>query len=350
MSIVLESINLFPDQIKQAWEEVSNLKIDVSDFKGIKNILVAGMGGSALGARVVDSLNFEVLDFPLEVITGYHLPAYADSQTFVLISSYSGNTEETLSCLEEAITKKCKIFILTGGGKLAGLAREKKIPAYVFEDRYNPSKQPRLGLGYSLAAEIALLARLGFVRLTEGMISEVINYLNKMRAEVFSGANLKDNFAKKIAHSLKDRIIILVSSEHLIGASHAFKNMLNENSKTFAVRFSLPELNHHLLESLSFPKNNKQTLKVLFIDSEIFDEEIQKRIKITKEVVKKNSVPYTALEVKGRTRLIQVFETIYLGSYISYYLALINQVDPATIPWVDYFKKALKVPAHEKTR
>ena len=350
MSIVLESINLFPDQIKQAWEEVSNLKIKASDFKEIKNILVAGMGGSALGARVVDSLNFEVLDFPLEVITGYHLPVYADSQTLVVISSYSGNTEETLSCFEEAIEKKCKIFILTGGGELAKLAREKKVPAYIFEDRYNPSKQPRLGLGYSLAAEISLLSRLGLVRFTEGMISEVINYLNKMRIEASSDAHSRDNLAKKIAHSLKDRIIVIVSSEHLIGASHAFKNMLNENSKTFAVRFSLPELNHHLLESLNFPKNNKQILKILFIESEIFDEEIQKRIKITKEVVEKNDVPYTTLETKGRTRLTQVFETIYLGSYISYYLALINQVDPATIPWVDYFKKALKAPAHEKKR
>ncbi len=349
-SPVIESVGMLPDQMKQAWNEIMNIKLPVDEFKNIENIVVAGMGGSALGARIIDSLSFEILDLPMEIITGYHLPAYADKKTLVIISSYSGNTEETLSCFTEAIEQNCQIFIITSGGRLAEIARVKKIPAYIFEPRYNPAKQPRLGLGYSITAQLALLSKLKLIRVTEGQITETINYLKKLRTKLTIETAQENNLAKKIASSLESKIIVVVSSEHLNGVAHAFKNMLNENSKSFAVRFSLPEMNHHLLEGLAFPKQNKDILKILFLESEIYDPEIKKRIKITKEVIEKNKIPHVLLMIRGRTRLTQVFETVYLGGFISYYLALLNGVDPTAIPWVDYFKKALKTTAHEEKR
>lgn len=340
-SPVYESISLFPDQIKQAWDEMMKLKLP-KDFKKIKEMIVAGMGGSALGARMIDSLNFEVLEVPLEIVSGYHLPAYVDKDTLVIISSYSGNTEETISCFEEASKRKSKIFVITGGGELAKLAKNKKIPVYTFRDRYNPSKQPRLGLGYSITAEIALLSKLKLIRADEAQISEAINYLEEIRPKLSVNSLLKENRAKKIAESLKNQIVVVVSSEHLNGAAHTFKNMFNESSKNFAVRFSLPELNHHLLEGLSFPKENKKVLKILFLESDFYDPEIKKRIRVTKEVIEKNEISYDSLKLQGRTRLVQTYETIYIGSFVSYYLALLNETDPAEIPWVDYFKKKLK--------
>ena len=341
-SSVFDSIILFPDQMEQAWQEVSKIKIPLEKFKEVKNIIVTGMGGSALGARIIDSLNFEVLDVPMEIINGYHLPAYANQGTLAIISSYSGNTEETLSCLDEAIRQKCQLFAITNGGRLAELAKDKGIPAYIFKSRYNPSGQPRLGLGYSITAQLALLSRLKFLRLTEAQITEVIHYLNQIRDNLLIDSPTEKNEAKRVASDFKEKIIVVVSGEHLIGAAHTFKNMLNENSKTFAVRFSLPELNHHLLEGLAFPKENSEVVKVMFLESEVYDEEIKKRIKVTKEVLKENKIPYGSLLLKGRTRLIQAFETVYLGSLISYYLAILNKVDPATIPWVDFFKKELE--------
>lgn len=347
-SSVLESISLLPDQIKQAWGEVFKLEIPLERFKAVKNIVVAGMGGSALGARIIDSLNFEVLGLPLEIVNGYHLPAYANKDSLVIISSYSGNTEETLVCYQEAIKNKCQIFVVSTGGKLADLVKKNKQAAYLFEATYNPSRQPRLGLGYSITAQLAFLSRLGFVRLTEAQITEVVDRLKKLREQISTKVPFKENNAKRIASLLENKIPVLVSSEHLEGATHAFKNFLNENSKTFAVEFGLPEMNHHLLEGLRFPEENKKILQFVFLESEIYDPEIKKRIEITKKVVEKNEVSSFSIQMAGRTRLIQVFEMIYLGGFISGYLALLYGIDPAPIPWVDYFKKQLA--AHEEKK
>ncbi len=338
-SSIFESVSLLPEQIQQAWNET--IKINFP-FQKIKNIVVAGMGGSALGAGIIDSLNFEVLDLPMEIVKAYHLPAYVNSNTLTIISSYSGNTEETLSCFNEALERKSQVFIITSGGKLADLAKKKRVPAYIFSDRFNPSRQPRLGLGYSVAAQLAVLSKLKLINLKEAQITEAINYLMEIRSQISIKSPLDNNIAKQAAFSLKDKIIIVVSSEHLIGVAHAFKNMINENSKTFAVRFSIPEVNHHLLEGLLFPKENKKILKVIFIESEIYDEIIKRRFKITKNVVEKNKIPSHSLSINGRTRVAQTLETLFLGNFISYYLAILNEVDPALIPWVEYFKKTLK--------
>lgn len=337
---VLSSIELLPFQIKQAWDEVFRIRIP-AEFKKVRDIVVAGMGGSALGARIIDSLSFEVLDVPLEIVNGYHLPAYADKDSLVIISSYSGNTEETVSCCLEAIKRKCQIFVICTGGKLGKLAKNKNLPAYIFRPKFNSSKQPRLGLGYSITAQLALLSKAGLVRLSQAQISEVINYLDNLKANLTITSSSKKNLAKKAALSLRDKIIVFFSAEHLIGAAHAAKNMLNESSKAFAVRFSIPEANHHLLEGLSFPIENQKVLKFLFLESDFYDPEIKKRIRVTKEVIEKNGLPHQSLKIKGRTRLMQVFETIYLGGFISFYLAILYRVDPAPIPWVDFFKKKL---------
>jgi glucose/mannose-6-phosphate isomerase len=340
-SFVLESVSLLPDQIRQAWQGVWGLSLPAS-FGQVKNLVAAGMGGSALGALIIDSLSFEALKAPLEIVKGYHLPAYAGKDSLVLVSSYSGNTQETLSSFQEALKRDCQVFVITTDGKLAKIVKKNQLPAYVFAGDYNPSKQPRLGLGYSIAAQLALLAKVGLLRLEKNQMTEMINHLGQLKECCSLPVLAKKNLAKKIALAFDKRAVIVVSAEHLIGAAHAFKNMINENSKRFSLRFSLPELNHHLLEGLTYPEENKRFLKFLFIESAIYDEEIEKRFKVTKEVVEKNGIETHSLKLKGRTRLAQVFETIYLGGFVSAYLAFLNDIDPAPIPWVDYFKRRLK--------
>ena len=336
-SSVLESAQLLPDQIEQAWEEFQAIEIP-EKFKKVKNVVVAGMGGSALGARIIDSLKFEILDVPLEIVNGYHLPAYANQDSLVIISSYSGNTEETLACLDEALKRKCAVFAIASNGQLAKTVEKRQIPAYIFRPKENPSNQPRMGLGYSVSAQLALLAKCQLLKVNDAQIQEVINYLKKLKPEP----------AQKLAQKLKKKIPVLVSSEHLEGSAHAFKNMLNENSKNFSVSFVIPEMNHHLLEGLARPSQNKKLLKFVFIESDFYDQPIKIRFKVTKEVVKKNKIPWLSLELTGRTRLIQVFELIYFASLTSIYLALLSGFDPAPIPWVDYFKEQLA--AHDKKK
>lgn len=335
---VLESIKLLPEQIRQAWEEIEKIKIP-SKFKRAKNIIVVGMGGSALGGRIIDSLKFEALKVPLEIINGYRLPAYAQKNSLVIASSYSGNTEETVACFIEAQKRKCPTFVISTGGKLAELAQKNKLAAYIFEPRYNPSGQPRLGLGYSIMAQLAFLAKCNLMSLEKTQVTELLSQLKKTKAEKTS---------QEIASKFKEKIIILISAEHLNGAAHAFKNMLNENSKTFSVRFSLPEMNHHLLEGLSYPIENKKILKFLFLESNFYDQKIKKRIKVTKEVLDKNEISWQSLKIQEEDRLIEVFKTVFLGGFISFYLAQLYGINPVLVPWVDFFKKQLA--AHEKRK
>lgn len=341
-SAVLESVRLLPEQINQAWEEVLALDLAWARFKKAENMVAAGMGGSALGAFIIDSLGFEVLNRPLEIVKGYHLPAYANDKTLMIASSYSGQTEETLSCFKEALARKCLMLAITTGGKLAKMAKKNKVSCYKFNPRFNPSGQPRLGLGYSITAQLAVLAKMSLIRFGHSQINQCLNFLNQERALYEPTNPTKNNLAKKIALAFKNKAVLVIGAEHLIGVSHAFKNMLNENGKTFAVRFSIPELNHHLLEGLTKPPLAKKVFKFLFLESNFYNQAVQKRMAATGEIIGKNGYQKLCLKLKGETRLTQVWETVFLGGFVSAYLALLYGLDPGPIPWVNYFKKKLK--------
>lgn len=338
---LLVSAKLFPDQVSRAFSEVSSLKLK-PDFSRALNVVVAGMGGSALGARIIDSLAFEDLTLPLEIIAGYRLPAYVNRHTLVVVSSYSGNTEEALSCFREAQSKKAMVFVICAGGKLKSLAEKADVPGYFLSPRLNPSGQPRMGLGYSLSAELALFSKLGFISLEKNHLSEAVNHL-KERATAFSPNRFSpQNPAKELAIKLRRFSIGLVSAEHLTGAAHAFQNMINENSKTFSVSFELPELNHHLLEGLDFPKTLRQNMLFLLIKSPLYDKVLKRRFQITESVFLKRGLKTLSWGVKGRTRLIQALDLVLTAGFVSAYLAFIRKIDPAPIPWVDYFKKEIE--------
>lgn len=337
---VINSIMMLPNQVEQAWEEVNSTKMP-SNCSLAKSVIIAGMGGSALGGRIVDSLTPERARTPIEVFTQYHLPNYVSKNTLVILSSYSGNTEETLKDTREALNKNAQTFVITTGGKLAQIAKTNNLPSYVFNPVYNPSGQPRMALGYSIGAILAILSKCNFIHLTDTQMKDTIKEMKKLVKELEPSVKQEENIAKRAAMKLHNKIPILVASEHLIGSTHAFKNQLNETAKTFSTLFDIPELNHHLMEGLSYPKKAKEILKFYFIESDLYTKRINKRYTITKEVVEKNGIPYDSYCLKTNTKLDQVFELLVYGSFVSLYLALLYDVDPSVIPWVDYFKNKL---------
>jgi glucose/mannose-6-phosphate isomerase len=291
------------------------------------------MGGSALGGRVLAYLERQALKIPIVVSTEYHLPNFVNQKSLVIISSYSGNTEETISSLGEARTRNAQIYVLTSGGKLAEIAKSQNLPYYIFDPIHNPSTQPRMGLGYDIMAVIMLLVRCQLIHPQEN-ISQLPDYLNNKQQDSDSYANLAGN--------LKNKIAILVASEHLKGAVHCFKNQLNENAKNMSALFDIPELNHHLLEGLSYPNTNPSDLHFVLFKSDHYHPEVKKRYPITTEVLKKQNIGFTEIKITGPTHLFEAMELIQMGGFVSYYLSQINGVDPGPIPWVDYFKDQLK--------
>lgn len=338
---ILASIRMLPDQIEQAWEEIKNIDIP-RKCPMANNVVICGMGGSALGGRIIDSLLEDRVRLPIEINTAYNIPNYVNKNSLVILTSYSGNTEETLSAAHMAVAKNANIFGITTGGKLARFLKKENLPEYVYDPKANPSGQPRMGLGYSIASTMAILAKCGFVHLTNDDVYELVVVMRKFIKEVDVDVSTHENLAKSLSQKIKNKIPILITSSHLLGVAHAFKNQLNENSKTFSMLFDLPELNHHLLEGLKFPVKSRELLHFLFIKSPIYSDRILKRFELTADVVEKNGYDFSKYNVRSKTKLSQIFEVLILGSFISFYLAVLNGADPSKIPWVDYFKKELE--------
>jgi glucose/mannose-6-phosphate isomerase len=339
------SIEQLPAQIRQVLADSDLIKIPGS-YGHVNKIIVNGMGGSNIGAYILKYVFADRLNLPLEIHPGYEVPAYADEKTLYILSSYSGNTEEVLSIYEDIKSRGAKILGITAGGeskgKLEQLMIEDDIPGFIFAPENNVSGQPRMGLGYSVFGMLFLLEKSGLIEVDKSEIQDVIHYLEERNKDLNIEAEKDKNEAKLIAEELFDKQAVLAGAEFLAGNLHAFRNQLCENSKNFSCYFTLPDLNHFLLESLANPGSNKEQLAFLFFDSDLYHERIQKRSKITQETVKKNGIKAVNYKMKGKDKLHQSAEFLQLGSWISFYLGMKNEVDPGAIPWVDWFKEQLK--------
>lgn len=338
---MLGSIELFGKQIEQVWSVAKKLKIPAG-YKKIDNIVVVGMGGSALGAHVIKELFKKELAVPVEIINHYNVPAFAGKNTLVIASSYSGTTEEAINAAQEAQAKKAKVVVISAGGTLAFWAKKNKIPALIFPTEFNPAGSPRMGLGYSIFGQIAILANAGLLKVSLPEVRKATTAIAQYDRMFGVNNSEENNPAKQLAVNLLDKSVWYVASEHLCGNAHAAANQMNENAKRFAGYFIIPELNHHLMEGMIYPKNNKDNIRFVMFESDLYDKRVQKRYAVTREVLDKNSISHLSYKCRGKKPLEQVCEILVLGSYISYYSAILEGIDPTAIPFVDFFKAQLK--------
>ena len=321
------SISNLGKQINQAWNETQALEFP-SEFEQAKNIVLCGMGGSAYPAYIIKSLFANELKVPFELVNGYNLPPFVGENTLVLLSSYSGTTEEALSCAKEARERNAMVVAVTSGGGLKDL----NLSGYVFKPTFNPSGQPRLGTGYMLTGFMGILKKLGFLNISDEEVMGAIEFLESQLQQM-------EQLSKELAPELEEKIPVIVSGEHLSGNAHIIRNQFNETAKNFSAFAYLPELNHHLMEGLV---RGSKDLLFLFLKSNLYSEKIQKRLRLTIEVVEKNNVSTEVIGILGDTKLSQVFYALGFGGFLTFYLAILYGQDPSVIPWVDYFKKQLE--------
>lgn len=337
---VYGSVLSLGDQVEDAWEQVNKLEIKIDAAK-VRNIVVAAMGGSALGPDVIKRALKAELHLPLEVVNDYALPGYVNEYSLVILSSYSGTTEETLSALKQAEALGAQILIITTGGDLAKYMKEHNTPGYIIEVTHNPSNQPRMAIGYSVFGIIALLTKAGILKLTDSDINGVIRTVRRLSRELNVEIVQEENGAKQMAFHMLQRIPVLIAAEHLEGAVHVFQNQLNENAKTYAEYRVLPELNHHLMEGLQFPDDNEKNFFFVLVNSSLYNERTQKRVTITQTVLENAKFDTIELHVESGSRLEQAFEIITFGAFTNFYLAMLEGIDPAPIATVDFFKEQL---------
>lgn len=325
-------------QCQHAFSAVQLIKVT---NKPIQNLIMSGMGGSGLAARVVESLYADQLPVPLHRLNGYHLPSWANEQSLVICSSYSGTTEETVQTLKEAILKKCQTLVICAGGELEKLALKHHLSLYKIDPKYNPSQQPRMAIGYSLIGQLALLSQTGLLKLSQNEVNSLKSVMDSVINHNHRELPLSKNPAKKLALAMHPKQVVLVAAEHLTGAFHVIKNQMNENAKQLSHRHDLPELNHHLMEGLRFPASNKKDVVFWLINSPLYSKRMQTRAVLTLDVINKNGLSAFEFVPQAKTKLAQVFEVIQFGALVNYYLSVLNQLNPSAIPWVDYFKAKL---------
>lgn len=336
-----ESITMLADQCNAAWNDVSTRKFP-DEYRTARSILFVAMGGSAYAARLIKRVYFHDLALPTDLVSDYTLPGYVNEETLIIAASYSGNTEETLSCINDAFRFDPKIIGISSGGELKEILDRHLKPVYTFVPEYNPSMQPRLGQGYMQMGQIAILHSLGYVSQDEKEIQSILAMLRQNDKRYAQRVRTNENQAKQLAQSMEPYIIGLIGAEFMEGAIHSIRNPFHETGKHFADYFIVPELNHHLMEGLLYPPGIKDSMMFVLIDSPLYSPVIKKRMDLTRSVIEQNGIKTMTVEMAAQTPLGQAFELIQLGGYLTFYLAMLHAVDPAKIPWVDYFKKELK--------
>jgi len=309
----LGSIEQVGSQIKQVWEDSKTLSFDQS-YCTVKNVVVAGMGGSALGTHVIQTVFKDELNIPVLVVPDYQLPSFVNSDTLVIASSYSGTTEETLAAVQDAQRKGAKIAGITSGGKLAEFLKAHNYPAIIFQTTFNPCNSPRMALGYSVFGQMALFAQAGLLKVTQLEYTAVLDAVAAAHLRMSADIGQAENVAKLLAFEMFHHLPVITVAEHLEGVGHVFANQINENAKSYSEYRVIPELNHHLMEGLQFPESNKDNLLFVSIKSDLYGENNQKRMDLTEQVLERNHIEFREYSLTSATKLEQAFELLILGS------------------------------------
>lgn len=328
----------FPLQLKKSIALTHSFPLpNWKNFK-FENIVLAGMGGSAIGGDLVRSYLTYQLKIPFRISRHYLLPNFVSQNSLVLVSSYSGNTEETLSAYAIAKKRKAKIIAITSGGKLFQLTRQDKIPVLLVPGRL----PPRAALGYSLGALLILFSRFGLIKNQTVLIKEAASLLAKQNKKYVKLNPTSKNSAKKLAIRLYQKIPIIYSGyDYLDTVAIRWKQQICENAKNLAFVNFFPEFNHN--ELVGWQNDNlKPDFTVLFLKNKDDHKRIKARMDIVKEIIESQKIEVIEIESQGKNLLSRMLYLIQLGDWTSYYLAILNGVDPTPIKVIDYLKSQLE--------
>ena len=324
---MLDVIEKFPEQIEEAIKIGKDVKINFS-FNG-KNIIIAGMGGSAISGEIIASLAKDECDVPIFIVKDYFLPSFMNEETLFIAISYSGNTEETLSCFSQALEKNCPVISISSSGKLEEMSKDCchiKIPQ---------NMQPRAAIAYLLFPLMGVLRRLGVIK--EYDVGDVIKKAKVIRDRIKKDVRIEKNEAKQLAIKIKG-IPLIYASDFLSPIAVRWRQQFNENSKMIAFDFCVPESNHN--EIMAWEGMIKKDYTCIFLRHKNEKDKIRKRFDFMKEVYSKKA---NVIEVfaEGGSKLEQMIHILYLGDYVSTYLALFRNIDPTPVNLIQKLKKKI---------
>ncbi len=332
MHIIAQFIANFPAQLTEAVELAEQIKITAPKHD-IRNIVVAGLGGSGIGGSIAHALISNEIGVPFEVVKGYDIPAYTNAHTLFIASSYSGSTEETLASVEKAAEKGAKIACVTTGGKLLKLAQEKGYNVALMP--FTEPICPRANLGYSLIQLLGLLQSYGLV---------TTNFLAQAKTAIALLQTHNESIqteAKQLAGALVGKLPILYADYNFGAVAVRFQQQINENAKQFAHVNVFPEMNHNELVGWVHPKNLLKDTVVVFFQSTFNNARNTIRMQVCEPIFGRATQNFYQLHAKGESALAHVLYFIYLTDWASYYLAEQNGADAYEIDVINHLKNEL---------
>jgi len=314
----------FPSIVKSVIKQ--EVKFPQGFAENMTDIVILGMGGSGF---IGDLLKVYRSDYPIDVhvVKGYSLPKYVDKNCLVFAISYSGNTEETISAYRSAIRRGCNVISISSGGKLEELSKMHKIPHI----RVLSGIQPRLSTPLLFIPILHVLSDLKIIEPQEKIIESTVKSLKAASETV-------ENAGKDLAGKLKGKIPIIYASSKMFCLAEKWKTDINENAKTHCFYNMFPEFNHNEICGYTNPNGN---FHVVIISDTDDHEKVKKRINVFKKTLKPYGVPVNELAIKGDNLLTRLLSTIWMGFYVSYYLAIEYETDPTPVEIIEKFKKQL---------
>jgi glucose/mannose-6-phosphate isomerase len=333
---MLARIKELPWQCQQAWQAAMKFEL-TPDYADVDKVVILGMGGSAIGGDLVRSLAESESRVPVIVHRDYGLSAFVDARTLVIASSYSGNTEETLSAFEPALKTGARKLVMTTGGKLKEMAEANSIPVFKIEYK----AQPRAALGFSFIPALGVLQKLGFISDKSADVAETVKVLDELSVRLDEKVPLSGNPAKQLAQRLYGRLPVIYGADILAEVAHRWKTQINENGKAWAFYEVFPELNHNATVGFPFPTEVIRTVHVVLLRSPLFNERVKLRYEVTCELLDRAGVKYEYVDSEGNSPLSQMLSMVMMGDFTSYYLAILYRIDPSPVEVINYLKERL---------
>jgi len=326
-----------PEQIRRAWDHARF--VDLPDkHADIFSFIVVGIGGAAISGDFLQALVAHTAQIPVIVARGYDLPAFVGPDSIVVGVSHSGNTEETLTLFEEAIDRGAKPVIVTSGGRFLDLATVHRAPLMNYAAA---GAQPRTAVGFMLMSLLGIAQAVHVASGIDGQVAEAVALLEQARAHFGPDAPIAANPAKQIARELMGKIPMIYAAGFLQPVTLWWKEQLSANAKTTAITDVQPEINHTSALGYPFPPGNADRLAAVQVRSSYDHPRVRLHWQVTTDLLDQAGITNSIVEAQGQSRLAQMLWCMSLGDWVSYYLALLNGVDPTPEAAIAYMKRKL---------
>ena len=332
---MLKILRGFPEDCRRAIGIADAIPLGNLTDGTFKAVVFIGMGGSAIAGKLIDDWLLGESPIPMVVSKGYHVPGFVDEETLVFAVSYSGNTEETLSALREALDRGSAVVSLTSGGSLERLSREKSLVLFPIPG----GLRPRASLPYQFFMLATVLNRLGLIPSSWEEVDEAIEVLGKLRDEMVPEVPADSNPAKRLALGLRGKVPFVYGSRLFEGVAYRFGTQLNENSKVPATSGAFPELFHNAVLGFEGPDETLGPLCVLIIRDPEESDEMVRKIDRFKDLLEPRVGVMLEVEARGRGKLSRMLSVLYIGDYTSTYLGLLYGKDPSSMDAIEELKR-----------